>query len=52
MIFLLILVERYPLNNEPKILKKPINDRMAAAVQSSKPLSITYFGTCVPTKVI
>ena len=51
-IFLLIFAERYPLNNDPKILNKPINERIAAAVQSSSPLSITYLGTCVPTKVI
>ena len=44
-IFLLILVDKYPLNNEPMILKKPIKDKIIAAVQSSKPLSITYFGT-------
>ena len=30
----------------------PINDKIAAAVQSSNPLSITYLGTCVPTKVM
>ena len=51
-IFLLILVDKYPLNNEPKILNNPMNDRIAAAVQFSKPLSITYLGTCVPTNVI
>ena len=34
------------------MLNKPINDNIAAAVQSSRPLSITYFGTWVPTKVI
>ena len=29
-IFLLILVERYPLNKEPKILNSPISDKIAA----------------------
>ena len=33
-IFLLILVDKYPLNNEPKILNNPINDRIAAAILS------------------
>ena len=51
-IFLLILVDKYPLVREPKILNNPINDKIAAAVQLSKPLSITYVGTWVPTKVI
>ena len=35
-----------------EILNKPIRDKIAAAVQSSRPLSITYFGTWVPTNVI
>ena len=34
------------------ILKKPIKDKIIAAVQSSRPLSTTYFGTWVPTNVI
>ena len=51
-IFLLIFVERYPLNRDPNMLNSPIKDKIAAAVQLSKPLSITYFGTCVPTKVM
>ena len=34
------------------MLNSPIKDKIAAAVQLSKPLSITYFGTCVPTKVM
>ena len=46
------MVERYPLVKDPKILNKPIKDKIAAAVQLSKPLSITYVGTWVPTKVI
>ena len=52
MIFLLILVERYPLDSDPKILNRPIRDKIAAAVQLSRPRSITYVGTCVPTKVM
>ena len=51
-IFLLFLVDKYPLVSDPIILNKPINDKIIAAVQSSSPLSITYFGTCVPTSVI
>ena len=51
-IFLLFFADKYPLNKDPIILKKPINDKIIAAVQSSKPLSITYFGTCVPTNVM
>ena len=31
---------------------KPIKDNIAAAVQFSNPLSITYLGTWVPTRVI
>ena len=46
------MVERYPLVSDPKILNKPIKDKIAAAVQLSKPRSITYVGTCVPTKVM
>ena len=30
----------------------PVKESIAAAVQSSNPLSITYLGTCVPTRVI
>ena len=33
-------------------MNNPIRDNIAAAVQSSRPLSITYLGTWVPTKVI
>ena len=51
-IFLLFFADKYPLNKDPIILKKPINDKIIAAVQSSKPLSITYLGTCVPTNVM
>ena len=50
--FLLVFVDRYPLAKDPKILNRPINDNIIAAVQSSSPRSITYFGTCVPTNVI
>ena len=35
-----------------KILNKPIKDKIAAPVHPSKPLSITYCGTCVATNVI
>ena len=34
-----------PDRKDPAILKRPIKDKIAAAVQSSNPLSITYFGT-------
>jgi len=39
--FFFIFVDKYPLNNDPKILNKPIKDKIAAAVQDSNPLSIT-----------
>ena len=38
-IFLLYLSPRYPIIKTPIILKRPINDKIANPVQSSKPLS-------------
>ena len=38
-IFLLYFPEKYPKVSVPKILKRPIKDRIANAVQASKPRS-------------
>ena len=40
-IFLLNLVDKYPLDKVPTILKRPIIAKIVAAVQSSIPLSLT-----------
>lgn len=51
-IFLEYLSAKKPIVKVPKILNKPIKDKIAAPVHPSKPLSITYLGTCVATNVI
>src|SRR6056300_110889 len=46
------LSPKYPIVNVPAILNNPIKDKIAVPVQASSPLSMTYPGTWVATKVI